>query len=244
MARVRLIWVWLIALTVVAMSGCGGDDSQTDPPDVKTDTRTDTTPSDARSRHRCEKRRARRARNPRRRRRTWGCRTRRAPMPTLRRRRRDVTASTLPSTFGRIADAQPPPPDVTPPPPDVTPPPPDVTLAVRPMHLTRASARATASARRTLPHCNTTTGRCVSPASVAVTPTNPSIALGTQQQFQATITYSDNSTGSGTTPGDLGLDRHRASPPSPPAVSRPALRSDRRPSRRLSAHSTARRRSP
>jgi hypothetical protein len=48
------------------------------------------------------------------------------------------------------------------------------------------------------PHCNTSTGQCVSPASVAVTPPSPSIALGTSQQFQATITYSDNSTGPGT----------------------------------------------
>ena len=47
----------------------------------------------------------------------------------------------------------------------------------------------------TAPHCNTNTGACVSRVAIAVTPANPSIAAGTTQQFVATITYSDSSTG-------------------------------------------------
>jgi hypothetical protein len=47
----------------------------------------------------------------------------------------------------------------------------------------------------TAPHCNTNTGACVSRVAVAVTPANPSIAAGTTQQFAATMTYSDTSTG-------------------------------------------------
>jgi len=45
------------------------------------------------------------------------------------------------------------------------------------------------------PHCNVTTGACVARVSIAVTPVNLSIAAGTSQQYQATVTYSDNSTG-------------------------------------------------
>src|SRR5689334_10507994 len=45
------------------------------------------------------------------------------------------------------------------------------------------------------PHCNTTTGQCVSRVAIAVTPANPTIAAGTTQQFAATMTYSDSSTG-------------------------------------------------
>jgi uncharacterized protein YjdB len=45
------------------------------------------------------------------------------------------------------------------------------------------------------PHCNTNTGACVSRVAVAVTPANPSIAAGSTQQFAATMTYSDTSTG-------------------------------------------------
>jgi hypothetical protein len=45
------------------------------------------------------------------------------------------------------------------------------------------------------PHCNTNTGVCVSRVALAVTPANPSIAAGTTQQFAATMTYSDTSTG-------------------------------------------------
>ena len=48
------------------------------------------------------------------------------------------------------------------------------------------------------PHCNTGTGACVSVQSLAVSPTNPTAAKGTKRQFQATITYSDNSTGPAT----------------------------------------------
>jgi trimeric autotransporter adhesin len=47
----------------------------------------------------------------------------------------------------------------------------------------------------TAPHCNTNTGACVSRVAIAVTPANPSIAAGTTQQFAATVTYSDTSTG-------------------------------------------------
>jgi hypothetical protein len=47
----------------------------------------------------------------------------------------------------------------------------------------------------TAPHCNTSTGACVSRVAISVTPANPSIAAGTNQQFTATITYSDSSTG-------------------------------------------------
>ena len=45
------------------------------------------------------------------------------------------------------------------------------------------------------PHCNTTTGVCVARVAIAVTPANRSIADGTTQQFVATMTYSDTSTG-------------------------------------------------
>ena len=45
------------------------------------------------------------------------------------------------------------------------------------------------------PHCNTNTGACVSRVALAVTPATPSIAAGTTQQFVATMTYSDTSTG-------------------------------------------------
>jgi len=47
----------------------------------------------------------------------------------------------------------------------------------------------------TAPHCNTSTRACVSRVAIAVTPANPSIAAGTNQQFTATVTYSDTSTG-------------------------------------------------
>jgi hypothetical protein len=47
----------------------------------------------------------------------------------------------------------------------------------------------------TAPHCNTNTGACVTPVALAVTPANPSIAAGTTQQFTATMTYTDASTG-------------------------------------------------
>ena len=47
----------------------------------------------------------------------------------------------------------------------------------------------------TAPHCNTNTGACVSRVALAVTPATPSIAAGTTQQFVATMTYSDTSTG-------------------------------------------------
>lgn len=45
------------------------------------------------------------------------------------------------------------------------------------------------------PHCNTNTGNCVGQVAIAVTPANTSIAAGTTQQFAATMTYSDTSTG-------------------------------------------------
>ena len=45
------------------------------------------------------------------------------------------------------------------------------------------------------PHCNTNTGACVGRVAIAVTPANTSIAAGTTQQFVATMTYSDTSTG-------------------------------------------------
>lgn len=45
------------------------------------------------------------------------------------------------------------------------------------------------------PHCNTNTGNCVARVAIAVTPANTSIAAGTTQQFAATMTYSDSSTG-------------------------------------------------
>jgi hypothetical protein len=48
------------------------------------------------------------------------------------------------------------------------------------------------------PHCNTQTGACVSVSTLAISPTNPTNAKGTKRQFQATITYSDNSTGAAT----------------------------------------------
>jgi hypothetical protein len=92
-------------------------------------------------------------------------------------------------------DAQPPPQDVTNDP-DATQPPPDVILPPDAPDASVCTSDSQCPMNR--PHCNTQTGACVSPASLAVTPPNPSIALGTQQQFQATITYSDNSTGSGT----------------------------------------------
>ena len=47
----------------------------------------------------------------------------------------------------------------------------------------------------TAPHCNTTTRACVARIAIAVTPANPNIAAGTTQQFRATMTYSDTSTG-------------------------------------------------
>jgi hypothetical protein len=47
----------------------------------------------------------------------------------------------------------------------------------------------------TAPHCNTNTGACVARIAIAVTPANQSIAAGTTQQFRATMTYSDTSTG-------------------------------------------------
>ena len=197
MARVRLGWVWLIALMVAVMSGCGGDDSTDPQPDAATDRRTDTVPSDARS--------------------DTDVRT----DTTL------PDATNDPSTDPRVdppintpdadaprppdADASQPPPDRGPdtplpdadasvPPPDVTQPPPDVTTDPLPPPDVDAGLFCTLDTQcpTNRPHCNTTTGACVSAAGVAVTPTNRSIALGTNQQFQATITYSDNSTGSGT----------------------------------------------
>ena len=182
MARMRLVWVWLIALSVAVMTGCGGDDTQTpDPVDAAKDTKTDTVPSDVRSdtpdaRTDATTDTAPDAVNP----------------PPDVRPDTPSTPDVIPDT-PRPPDAPRPdsPPDVTPPPPDTMPPPPDGPDA--------SVCSADSQCPNNRPHCNTTTGACVSASSIAVSPTSPSIALGTQQQFQATVTYSDNSTGPGTT---------------------------------------------
>jgi hypothetical protein len=202
MARVRLIWVWLFTLSVAVMAGCGGDDSDTPvPADAALDRRTDAVSTDARSDAATDIR---------------------SDAPTA-----DATPDTtnppldvrpdmtgIPDTArppdadaGQPprpdADASNPPPDTSNPPDTITPPdtshppdtitPPDTIPPTDVFHCTADSQCPTGA-----PHCNTTTGACVSPASVAVTPTNPSIALGTSQQMAATITYSDTSTGPGT----------------------------------------------
>jgi trimeric autotransporter adhesin len=201
MARVRLIWVWLIALMIAAtMVGCGDDapdpgtppdaatDRRSDAPDVRTDgadVRTDILPdttADVRT-------------DP-----PIGIPDADASRPP------DADATVpppdrAPDTIDVRTDAdasQPPPPpdaDASPPPPppdaDASPPPPDTSDAAFCTNDNQCPSN--------VPHCNTTTGQCVSRTSIAVTPPNPTIALGTTRQFTATVTYSDNSTGNVTT---------------------------------------------
>jgi hypothetical protein len=180
---------------IAVIAGCGGDDTQTDPPDAAKDTRTDavvsdvrtdtdarfdapsdsvTPPPDMRTDPPIDTPRPPDADAP-------------PPPPP------DARDTTTPPVDARDT-TNPPPPDVTPPPPDVTPPPPDVTP---PPPDTPDAGICTADSQcpTDRPHCNTTTGACVSPASLAVSPTGRSIALGTSLQFQATVTYSDNSNG-------------------------------------------------
>ena len=197
MARVRLTWVWLIALMVAVMAGCGGDDSQTDPPpDARVDTRTDTpvsdvrTDTDARSDATTDTPPMMDVRvDP--------------PTDTVMPPRPDADATPPPPVDVRPdtvdvrrpdADATPPPPpdaDATPPPPPDadggTPPPPDAPDASVCTNDNQCPANR--------PHCNTTTGQCVSVTALAVTPESASVALGLTQQYTATVTYSDNSTG-------------------------------------------------
>jgi len=192
MARVRLVWVWLIALIVAVMAGCGGDDSQPDPlPDVRTDTRTDT-PSDVRS--------------------DTDVRTdtpidtptdMRVDPPIDTAPRPDADAAPPPVDVRQDPDVRPPDADATtpPPPPDAdatTPPPPpdaDATTPPPPPDADGGLCTNDNQCPSNRPHCNTTTGQCVSATALAVTPETASVALGVNQQFTATVTYSDNSTG-------------------------------------------------
>src|SRR5690242_12645563 len=192
MARVRLIWVWLITLIIAVMAGCGGDDSQTEPGDAAKDTRTDTVTSDVRTDTPSSDVRTD---TP-----TSDTVSDGNPPPDVR--------QDMPGTMDmqgmdtpRPPDADAGGPDIRPdvpadqpiPPSDVTdspnPPPPDVTDAPIPPTDTPADVfRCTADNQcpNNNPHCNTTTGACVSASSIAVTPIYPSIALGTKQQFQST----------------------------------------------------------
>jgi hypothetical protein len=184
-------------------AGCGDDDNppDTQPDAAKSDVRTDTVASDVR---------------------TDGADVRvdtptsdtpvadmagdtNPPQPDV---RVDADA-TPPQPDVRVdADATPPQPDVrvdadaTPPPPpdaDASNPPPDADAAPPPPDTPDASlCTADNQCPSNKPHCNTGTGACVSASTLAVTPTNPTNALGTKRQFQATITYSDNSTGPAT----------------------------------------------
>jgi trimeric autotransporter adhesin len=195
MARVRLVWVWLIALMVAVMAGCGGDDSDPgQPSDAGRDTRTDTPALDVRTDTDV---RSDASDAP-----TTDMRVD-GPLPPVDAPRVDADAPPMPPMDVRqdpTVDVRQDPP--TPPPADAdatTPPPPDADVSTPPPpDADGGGCTNDNQCPANQPHCNTTTGRCVSPASVQVTPNNPSIALGTQQQFQATITYSDTSTGSGT----------------------------------------------
>jgi trimeric autotransporter adhesin len=198
MARVRLVWVWLIALIIAVMAaGCGDDDGQpTDQPDVRSDTRTDTAPgSDVR---------------------TDAATDTRTDAPTDGTVTPDGTPDTPPPPPDVIPDTprppdvipdtpRPPDADAAPPPPDVIPdtprdapiPPPDtIDAPVPPPDVPADSAICTSDNQcpSNKPHCNTGTGQCVSATALNVTPPTASVALGVTQQFTATATWSDTST--------------------------------------------------
>ena len=202
MARVRLIWVWLIALTVAVMAaGCGDDDNPppTEPDAAKTDVRTDTPASDVRTdgadvrvdtpptdtpvpTQRSTRRLLRRTSRHGRRRAARRARRRRRDVPPPDADRRATRRAVLPTRTR-----------------------PSRRLPTRTRRsLRRPTRRMPASARETTSAPTTSRTATRKPAhasrstALAVSPTNPTNALGTKRQFQATITYSDNSTGPAT----------------------------------------------
>jgi uncharacterized protein YjdB len=190
MTRLRLAWVWIIALMVAVASGCGDDSSQPGTTPDASDVKSDVPPSDARTD-------ATDARSDA---------LTDAPVsdtPGTDTGLVDTRVDAVPDVRIDTTDGGQPPPDaprdqITPPPdspldqtPDQTPPPPDAPID-------GGSCANDTQCPVSAPHCNTTTGACVSVSSIGVTPANPSIANGTTQQFQATFIYSDNSTGSAT----------------------------------------------
>jgi hypothetical protein len=158
MARVRLVWVWLIALMVAVMAGCGGDDSDPgQPSDAGRDTRTDTPALDVRTDTDV---RSDASDAP-----TTDMRVD-GPLPPVDAPRVDADAPPMPPMDVRqdpTVDVRQDPP--TPPPADAdatTPPPPDADVSTPPPpDADGGGCTNDNQCPANQPHCNTTTGRCV-----------------------------------------------------------------------------------
>ena len=213
MSHLRLLRIWLLALVMVLV-GCGGHDDDTDPGDLdassdvrRSDVASDRVTTDGTSDNR-DAASDIRVDTP-----TVDVRTDPAVDPRIDIRVDTVDVRTDPAVDIRVdtADVRTDPAvdirvdtaDVrTDPAVDIrvdtsvdAPPTPDVTADVRIDPTIDAGCTSDNQCGTTAPHCNTNTGACVTPVALAVTPANPSIAAGTTQQFTATMTYTDASTG-------------------------------------------------
>ena len=202
MTRARLAWIWIIALMVAVTTGCGGGDEAAPGAlqDAARDNRADVPSSDTRS----DTADARDAQGDG----SSDARPSDAPSPDAAPDvARDARVDGGQQPDGGSDAVQPPPdsnPDGSQPPPDGDPdasqPPSDGSsdTAIPPDGGDAGFCTSDNECPPASSHCNTTTGACVSVSSIGITPVNPTIANGTNQQFQASFVYSDNSTGPAT----------------------------------------------